>query len=296
MKTKRSQREATHPSFVPVFETALDCLVMPSIMSCTSATPSDEDSLTSLPSPTSHWSLRKKFLVERSVSKDGLRREGDVCRDDETDTVTTRPLEEESESTLEISSHRLQFFYRYPRSVSFQLPSAETRGDRTCFKWSTLNHETIWWSKEELRRIYKETREEAQEKVADGSYKLVNAAFAAIHKQANDASYKDSSITPLLHGSAAQQVLESARHIRGLELFSPPIKAATASHLHGVLAVQRSLLRKSVDLETRGAILRKASLRRSRASKAIAYLLGRVNCQEVREMLQEELSEKMEEN
>ena len=235
-------------------------------------------------------------MVDRTAAtKEGLRRDGDVCRDDETDTVTTRPLEEESESTLEFSSHRLQFFYRFPRTVSFQIPTMETSDDRTSFEWSTLDHETIWWSKAELRTIYQETREEAQEKVADGSYKRVNAAFAAIHKQANDASYKDSSIMPLLQGPAAQNVLESARHIRGLELFSPPIKAATASHLHGVLAVQRSLLRKAVDLETRGVILRKASLRRSRASKAIAYLLGRVNCQEVREMIQEELSEKMEE-
>jgi hypothetical protein len=146
----------------------------------------------------------------------------------------------------------------------------------------------------ELQNIYKQARQEAHENIANGCYKVMSSALTSIHQQAKESS-GTASILPLLSGPAAQQLLLHAKHIRGLERFAPHVKIATASHLQGILTVQRGLSEKDIDHETRHVVLRKVSMRSSKASNTIAFLLARANCLEVREMLQEELSKTIEE-
>jgi len=211
------------------------------------------------------------------------------CRDDETDTVTTRPLSEESESTLDASWQQSQSFQRPPRSVSFQLANVPPN-DPTCYKWTSLDPEVIWWSKPELDEINRNAKQEAQEKIAEGPYRRFNAALADIQRRAKESQWNDVGVKSLAQGSSARQLVENARFVPGLHIFSPTIKAATALHLRSVLAVQRGLSENTVPEETKCSVLRKASLRASRASTAIAYLLARSNRQEVFEMILEELS------
>jgi hypothetical protein len=270
---------------------------MSSRMSGTSVSQSLDDSLTSIPSPIG-WYLKKKtksnIIQGRChASRKGRPRPLDLCGDDETDTVTTRPLDEESESTMELSSQPFQYFF-YPRRVSFQIPppTAVTH-DHTMFHWSVIDPDVVWWSKQELQNIQMSARQTAQEQITTGCYSLVHSALNSIQQQAKDLSNGES-MQPLLRGPAAEQLLLHARHIHGLELFSAPSKTAAASHVGCVLAVQRGLSQKEVDQETRLMVLRKASLRYSKCSKAVAFLLARANFLEVGEMVQEELAAKEE--
>lgn len=274
---------------------------MPSRMSQTPVSPSHEDSLGSLTASPTGWSLKKTPRADQQhqkTSKGGDLSTPELCRDD--DTVTTRPLEEESESTLEMSLRQIRYL-QLPRSVSFHPPTPlDQCYDPTQLKWSMLDAEAIWWSKRELCEIYKQARQDAQEQTSSGSFKKVNAVLTSLHHQASaEVATRGGSSSNLMqhlvHGAAAQELLRYSKNIRGLELFAPPTKAATASHLQGVLSVQRGLRQKHVDEATRWSVLRKASTRGSQACKAIAYLQARADCTELGAMIQEELSNRMQE-